>query len=48
MAFKMKPFSGFMKSKADIINAYAAGVSKAFEGLGDNFELKKEEEEEKD
>jgi hypothetical protein len=46
MAFKMKGFSGFKQSKADIINKYAAGVSEAFAGLGENFELKKKKKEE--
>ena len=32
MAFKMKKFSGF-KSKADVINKYAAGIGDALAGF---------------
>ena len=46
MAFKMKGFSGFKQSKADIINQYAAGVGDSMAMFGseeqEEWEAKKD------
>ena len=40
MAFKMKGFSGFKQSKADIINQYAAGAADAAAFFGSEAQEK--------